>query len=70
MIDLTLSSDEAGVFNFEVKMLGASVAEKETLRLEDLLQAQYNKVDVLTLFDTAKVNINLLIFLINKKFYV
>jgi hypothetical protein len=70
MIDLTLSSDEAGVFNLEVKMLGASVAEKETMRLEDLLQAQYNKVDVMTLFDTAKVNINLLIFLINKKFYV
>ena len=69
MINLTISSDEAGVFNMEVTLLGAKVAEKEVLRLEDLLQSQYNKVDVITLFDNAKVNLNLLIFLINKKFY-
>jgi hypothetical protein len=53
----------------EVTLLGASVATKEELRLEDLLQRQYNKEDVITVFDTAKVNLNLLIFLINKKFY-
>lgn len=40
------------------------------IRLEDLLQSQYNKVDEMLLFDIAKVNLNLLIFLINKKFYV
>lgn len=70
MINLSISSDEAGVFNMEVTFLGASVAEKEILRLEDLLQSQYNKVDVIKLFDSALCNINLLIFLINKKFYV
>ena len=69
LINLTISSDESGVFNMEVTLLGASVATKEELRLEDLLQRQYNKEDVITLFDTAKVNLNLLIFLINKKFY-
>jgi hypothetical protein len=69
MVTLTISSDEAGVFNMEVTFLGAKVSEKEVLRLEDLLQSQYNKIDVITLFDNAKVNLNLLIFLINKKFY-
>ena len=69
LINLTISSDEAGVFNMEVSLLGAKSAEMEVLRLDDLLQSQYNKVDVITLFDCAKVNLNLLIFLINKKFY-
>ena len=69
LINLTISSDETGVFNMEVTLLGASVASKEELRLEDLLARQYSKQDVITLFDTAKVNLNLLIFLINKKFY-
>ncbi|KAJ3303693.1 hypothetical protein HDV03_003566 [Kappamyces sp. JEL0829] len=70
MINLTISSDEAGVFSMEVTLLGASVAEKEVLKLEDLLQNQYNKVDVVTLFEVAKINVNLLIFLLNKKFYL
>lgn len=69
MINLTISSDEAGVFTMEVTLLGKSVAEKEILRLDDLLQNQYNKIDVITLFDMAKVNVSLLVFLINKKFF-
>ena len=69
MINITISSNEPGVFKMEVTLLGASVANKEELRLEDLLQMQYNKDDTVTLFDVAKVNLNLLIFLINKKFY-
>ncbi|KAI8924263.1 hypothetical protein BC831DRAFT_501250 [Entophlyctis helioformis] len=69
-ITLTISSDEAGVFNIEASFLGVKLSEKMELRLEDLLQSQYSKVDVVTLFDMAKVNLNLLIFLINKKFYV
>ncbi len=41
------------------------------LRLEDLLQCQFNNIQVMSLFDgIAKVNVNLLIFLINKKFFV
>jgi hypothetical protein len=51
----------------EVTLLGAKTGEKEVLRLEDLLQRQYDKVDHIMLFDIAKVNVNLLIFLINKK---
>lgn len=36
---------------------------------QDLLQLQYEGVAVMKLFDRAKVNVNLLIFLLNKKFY-
>jgi len=40
------------------------------LKLDELLQAQYNKIPYIALFDgTASVNVNLLIHLINTKFY-
>ncbi|KAJ3121772.1 hypothetical protein HK098_003406 [Nowakowskiella sp. JEL0407] len=67
-ITLTISSDEAGVFNIEASFLGIKMPEKLELRLEDLLQSQYDNVQVMTIFDIAKVNINLLIYLINKKY--
>ncbi|KAJ3254482.1 hypothetical protein HK103_007118 [Boothiomyces macroporosus] len=69
LLTLTISSDEAGIFTLDVTLLGKSLGT-ETLKLEDLLQHQYNKVDIITILDCAKVNVNLLVFLINKKFYV
>lgn len=39
------------------------------LCVQDLLQLQYEGVAVMKMFDKAKVNVNLLIFLLNKKFY-
>jgi hypothetical protein len=69
-ITLTLSSDEAGVFNIEASVMGIKLTEKLELRLEELLQHQYDGVQVITLFDMAKVNVNLLTYLLNKKFYV
>ncbi|KAJ3412002.1 hypothetical protein HDV05_001383 [Chytridiales sp. JEL 0842] len=69
-ITLTLSSDEAGVFNVEAAIMGIKLTEKMELRLEDLLQSQYDGVQVMTLFDMAKVNVNLMTYLLNKKFYV
>lgn len=36
---------------------------------QDLLQLQYEGVAVMKMFDKAKVNVNLLVFLLNKKFY-
>ncbi|ORX63453.1 ras GTPase-activating protein family [Basidiobolus meristosporus CBS 931.73] len=69
-IAMTISSDEAGVFSIEAYMMGAKIADM-ILRLEDLLQLQFDNVNVTTLFDGAvTVNVNLLLFLINKKFYV
>lgn len=37
--------------------------------LQDLLQMQYEGVAVMKMFDKVKVNVNLLIYLLNKKFY-
>jgi hypothetical protein len=50
--------------------MGIKMPQKMELKLEDLLQYQFDNQQVIPLFDgAAKVNVNLLIFLINKKFY-
>lgn len=36
---------------------------------QELLQLQYEGVAVMKMFDRAKVNVNLLLFLLNKKFF-
>ncbi|KAF7687951.1 ras GTPase-activating-like protein IQGAP1 [Silurus meridionalis] len=61
-------SEAVGVFDVKAKFMGVHL---ETLMLEyqDLLQLQYEGVAVMKLFDRATVNVNLLIFLLNKKFY-
>jgi Ras GTPase-activating-like protein IQGAP2/3 len=68
-ITLTISSDEPGIFTIVASMMGVKLPGGEMeLRLEDLLQAQFNNITVMTLFDGAcKVNVNLLLFFINKK---
>ncbi|KAF9412598.1 hypothetical protein BGZ94_000998 [Podila epigama] len=73
-ISLTISCDEPGLFQIEVEtsimMVRMPVSSME-LRLEDLLQCQFNNIQIMILFDgAAKVNVNLLLFLVNKKFYV
>ncbi|CAG8494303.1 10610_t:CDS:10 [Racocetra fulgida] len=71
-ISFTISSDEVGIFSIEASFAGVPVpGASMELRLEDLLQSQFNNTQVMSLFDgVAKVNVNLLIFLINKKFFV
>lgn len=67
---MTISSDETGVFLIEVSIMGIKMPYKMELKLEDLLQFQFENQQIIPLFDgAAKVNVNLLIFLINKKFY-
>ncbi|KAF9123131.1 hypothetical protein BGW39_009238 [Mortierella sp. 14UC] len=73
-ISLTISCDEPGLFQIEaetsIMMVRLPVSTME-LRLEDLLQCQFNKIQIMSLFDDmAKVNVNLLLFLVNKKFYI
>ncbi|XP_057692899.1 ras GTPase-activating-like protein IQGAP1 [Corythoichthys intestinalis] len=61
-------AETVGVFEVKAKLMGVHL---ETLQLEyqDLLQLQYEGVAVMKLFDRATINVNLLIFLLNKKFY-
>jgi Ras GTPase-activating-like protein IQGAP2/3 len=67
-ITLTISCEEIGCFDVEVSVLGVKVPGKFEIKLQDLLESQFNGVQVINLFDDlVKVNVNLLIFLINKK---
>ncbi|EMP31324.1 Ras GTPase-activating-like protein IQGAP2 [Chelonia mydas] len=59
---------EAGKFQVKAKFMGIDM-EQFQLHYQDLLQLQYEGVAVMKLFDKAKVNVNLLIFLLNKKFF-
>ncbi|KAJ6652764.1 hypothetical protein lerEdw1_010912 [Lerista edwardsae] len=59
---------EAGRFQVKAKFLGIDM-EIFPLHYQDLLQLQYEGVSVMKMFDRAKINVNLLIFLLNKKFF-
>uniref|UniRef100_A0A7M4E846 IQ motif containing GTPase activating protein 1 n=1 Tax=Crocodylus porosus TaxID=8502 RepID=A0A7M4E846_CROPO len=61
-------TEEVGDFEVKAKFMGVQM-ETFMLHYQDLLQLQYEGVAVMKLFNRAKVNVNLLIFLLNKKFY-
>jgi len=69
-IKFTISSDEAGVFTIVAKTIASKIFDpiEITITLDELLQAKYDEIQVLSISDdTAKVNVNLLLHLINKK---
>uniref|UniRef100_A0A8B9JX61 IQ motif containing GTPase activating protein 3 n=1 Tax=Astyanax mexicanus TaxID=7994 RepID=A0A8B9JX61_ASTMX len=63
-----IPSEEGGTFLVKARFLGVDM-ERFPLKYQDLLQLQYEGVAVMKMFDKAKVNVNLLIFLLNKKFF-
>lgn len=67
LFDIT-PSEEVGDFEVKAKFMGMEV-EKVQLHFQDLLELQYEGVAVMKIFEKAKVNVNLLVFLLNKKFY-
>ncbi|KAK0730421.1 hypothetical protein B0H67DRAFT_638929 [Lasiosphaeris hirsuta] len=70
-IDLTISCDEVGMFSLEgsrshIQIPGASAV----IPIEDLLQAQFESHQFMTLFEgNLRLNVNLLLHLLYKKFY-
>ncbi|XP_070541740.1 ras GTPase-activating-like protein IQGAP1 isoform X2 [Ptychodera flava] len=62
------TTDVPGTFAISAKFMGVSM-EKVEVVFQDLLQLQYDGVAVMKMFGRAKVNVNLLIFLLNRKFY-
>ncbi|NWI46259.1 IQGA3 protein, partial [Picathartes gymnocephalus] len=60
--------EESGRFQVKAKFMGIDM-ECFQLHYQDLLQLQYEGMAVMKMFDKAKVNVNLLIFLLNKKFF-
>uniref|UniRef100_A0A3Q3MEQ9 IQ motif containing GTPase activating protein 3 n=1 Tax=Mastacembelus armatus TaxID=205130 RepID=A0A3Q3MEQ9_9TELE len=67
VFDISAGS-ETGSFSIKARFLGVEMEEFQ-LKYQDLLQLQYEGVAVMKMFDKAKVNVNLLIFLLNKKFF-
>ena len=57
-----------GSFDINAKMLGLA-AERVNIVFEDLLQLRFENVQIMKILDRVKVNVNLLIYLLNKKFY-
>lgn len=70
-INLTISCDQVGVFSLEgsrghIQIPGAS----GLVSIEDLLQAQFESQQFMTLFEgNLKMNVNLFLHLLYKKFY-
>lgn len=70
-INMTISCDEVGVFALEgsrghIQIPGASAL----VPIEDLLQAQFESHQFMNVFEgNLKLNVNLLLHLIYKKFY-
>jgi len=73
-VDIVISSNQLGVFAVELFNHTLGITNRMAVadvRLEDLLQAQYQDRASLSLFNgLAKFNLNLLLYQINKKFYV
>ena len=82
-LDVTISSDEAGVFHVDGSHSSHGISSvipgaSATVALDSLLQAQFNNLQFVTLFGAEdgqaaegplKLNVNLLVHLLMKKFY-
>jgi hypothetical protein len=72
-VDIVISSNKIGVFTIDVftsgGVSGSTLFASTDVRMEDLLQAQFENKISLSLFDgMAKMNLNLLLYQINKKY--
>lgn len=70
-VDLTISSNEVGVFTIDGSSGNMMVpGANAQVPLDDLLQAQFNNTQFMDFFEGAlRVNVNLFLHLIMKKFY-
>lgn len=62
------STDQIGIFEIKSRLKGIHM-DMEQINIQDLLQLQYEGVTIVRMFDKAKININLLLYLLNSKFY-
>ena len=62
------STELTGVFDVQAKYMGV-VLESLEISIQNLLQLQYENVSVICMCDKVEINVNLLIFLLNKKFF-
>ena len=71
MVDVTISSNEIGVFTLDGSSGNMMVpGANAQVPLDDLLQAQFNNTQFMDFFEgSLRVNVNLFLHLIMKKFY-
>ncbi|KAM5540380.1 hypothetical protein V8D89_005838 [Ganoderma adspersum] len=72
-LDIVMSSNAVGVFTIEIFNHALGITNRmaaQDIKMEDLLQAQFEDRASLSMFNgVAKFNLNLLLWQINKKFY-
>lgn len=70
-VDLTISSNAVGIFTIEGSSANMMIpGANAQVPLDDLLQAQFNNTQFIDFFEGAlRVNVNLFLHLIMKKFY-
>ncbi|XP_018395983.1 PREDICTED: ras GTPase-activating-like protein IQGAP1 [Cyphomyrmex costatus] len=61
-------TEHSGVFAVRCKFMGVEL-EKLDISIEELLELQYEGRPCMDMFGRAKVNVNLLLYLLNRKFY-
>ncbi|XP_011265580.1 ras GTPase-activating-like protein IQGAP1 [Camponotus floridanus] len=61
-------TERNGVFSVRCKFMGVEM-EKLDISIQELLELQYEGRSCMDMFGRAKVNVNLLLYLLNRKFY-
>lgn len=61
-------TENNGVFTVKGKFMGVEI-EKIDIDIQKLLELQFEGYPVMNMFGRAKINVNLLLFLLNRKFY-
>ncbi|XP_076323140.1 LOW QUALITY PROTEIN: ras GTPase-activating-like protein IQGAP2 [Tachypleus tridentatus] len=59
---------DTGVFTVSARFMGVQM-EKVDVDIQDLLHYQYQGIAIMEMFERARVNVNLLLYLLNSKFY-
>ncbi|KAK2582629.1 hypothetical protein KPH14_004911 [Odynerus spinipes] len=61
-------TEHNGLFNVRCKFMGVEM-EKVEIDIQKLLELQFEGSAIMDMFGKAKINVNLLLYLLNKKFY-
>lgn len=61
-------TEHSGLFSVRCKFMGVEM-EKVDIDIQKLLELQFEGAPIMDMFGKAKVNVNLLLYLLNRKFY-
>lgn len=61
-------TEHTGLFSVRCKFMGVEM-EKVDIDIQKLLELQFEGAPIMDMFGKAKINVNLLLYLLNRKFY-